>query len=75
MNNIQWVGAGIFGVALIHTFSTGFFELLAHRKPNHAGMFHLLAEVEVVFGFWAMVLIVVMAVLLNRESAIDDLDS
>ena len=31
-------------------------ERLAHRYPRHAGVFHLLGEVEVVFGFWAIVL-------------------
>ena len=29
--------------------------------PEHAGFWHLLGEVEVVFGFWAMVLLVLMA--------------
>ncbi|WPC68315.1 putative Na+/H+ antiporter [Rhodoferax ferrireducens] len=75
MNAIQWVGAGLFTVALVHTFSTKFFERMAHRGPDHAGMWHLLAEVEVVFGFWAMVLIVAMAVLLGRQAATDYLDS
>jgi NAD(P)H dehydrogenase (quinone) len=37
------------------------FELLAHRHPRHAGLFHLLGEVEVVFGFWAFVLMLAMA--------------
>ena len=53
---IQITGAAIFGLAVLHTFSTKFFEHLAHTRPNHAGLWHLLGEVEVVFGFWAMVL-------------------
>ena len=57
---IQWIGAGLFAVAILHTFSTRFFEHLAHTRPVHAGMWHLLGEVEVVFGFWASVLAVVM---------------
>ncbi|MDD2925067.1 putative Na+/H+ antiporter [Rhodoferax sp.] len=75
MSMIQWVGAGLFFVALIHTFSTKFFERMAHRKPNHAGMWHLLGEVEVVFGFWAMVLIVAMAFLMGKDAATSYLDS
>lgn len=75
MNAIQWVGAGLFAVALVHTFSTKFFERMAHRRPDHAGMWHLLGEVEVVFGFWAMVLIVAMVVLLGSDAAIGYLDS
>ena len=51
------MGAALFAVALIHTFSTKFFERLAHSRPAHAGLWHFLAEVEVVFGFWALVLV------------------
>jgi uncharacterized membrane protein len=58
---LQWIAAALFGIALLHTFSTRQFERLAHRYPRHAGLFHLLGEVEVVFGFWAMVLILTMA--------------
>ena len=58
---IEWVAACLFAVALIHTFATKFFERLAHRYPQHSGLFHLLGEIEVVFGFWAIVLIACMA--------------
>lgn len=57
---IQLIGAALFAVAILHTFATKFFEQLAHTRPAHAGLWHLLGEVEVVFGFWALVLIVVM---------------
>jgi hypothetical protein len=46
---------------LLHTFAARQFERLAHRFPRHAGLLHLLGEVEVVFGFWAIVLVVAMA--------------
>ena len=59
--SIEWVAAFIFAVALAHIFAAKFFERLSHRHPDHAGLFHLLEEVEVVFGFWAIVLIVCMA--------------
>lgn len=55
---VQILAAVLFALALVHTFSTKYFEHLAHTRPRHAGLFHLLGEVEVVFGFWAMVLIV-----------------
>ena len=42
---IQITGAAIFGLAVLHTFSTKFFEHLAHTRPNHAGLWHLLGEV------------------------------
>ena len=75
MTTIQMVGAGLFAVALVHTFSTKFFERMAHRRPDHAGIWHLLGEVEVVFGFWAMVLVVAMMATQGREAATAYLDS
>ncbi len=54
---VQLAATAIFAVAVLHTFSTRFFEHLAHLQPNHAGLWHLLGEVEVVFGVWAIVLI------------------
>jgi hypothetical protein len=75
MSSVQWVGAALFAVALLHTFSTKFFERMAHRRPDHAGIWHLLGEVEVVFGFWAMVLVVAMMAMQGRASATAYLDS
>ncbi len=72
---IQVISASIFLVALIHTFSTKYFEHLAHTRPAHAGMWHLLAEVEIVFGFWAMVLMVVMFATQGQTEAVGYLDS
>ncbi|TPW13246.1 MAG: hypothetical protein FD130_1605, partial [Halothiobacillaceae bacterium] len=57
---VQLIGAALFAIAILHTFATKYFERLAHRQPAHAGIWHLLGEVEVVFGFWAMVLAVAM---------------
>ena len=59
---IELIGAALFAVAILHTFATKFFEHLAHTRPTHAGAWHLLGEVEVVFGFWALVLVVAMFV-------------
>jgi hypothetical protein len=55
--SIEHIAAFIFALALIHTFSVSYFAELAHRSPHHAGLFHLLSEVEVVFGFWAFILV------------------
>lgn len=57
----QLAATAIFAVAVLHTFSTRAFEHLAHIQPRHSGLWHLLGEVEVVFGFWAMVLIAFLA--------------
>lgn len=72
---IQWIAAAIFAVALLHTFGAKQFERLSHRYPRHAGLFHLLGEVEVVFGFWAIVLVTVMAMVVGGSSALDYAES
>jgi hypothetical protein len=72
---IQITGAAIFGLAVLHTFSTKYFEHLAHTRPNHAGLWHLLGEVEVVFGFWAMVLMFFMIGMVGTPQAAQYLDS
>ncbi len=71
---LEIIGAALFGIAVVHTFSTKFFEHLAHTQPAHAGVWHLLGEVEVVFGFWAMVLIVAMMSIDGKLAAIAYLD-
>lgn len=72
---IQIIGASLFAIAVLHTFSTRFFEHLAHTRPRHAGIWHLLGEVEVVFGFWAMVLMLFMFAVSGRQEAIGYLES
>ncbi|MGE0674142.1 MAG: putative Na+/H+ antiporter [Methylibium sp.] len=72
---IDWIAAALFGVALVHTFAAKQLERLSHRHPRHAGLFHLLGEVEVVFGFWAIVLVLVMALVAGRGAALDYAES
>lgn len=72
---VQIIGAVLFALAVIHTFSTRFFGHLANSRPNHAGLWHLLGEVEAVFGFWAIVLIVFMGVTAGMDEAVEYLDT
>lgn len=51
----------IFAIAVLHTFCTSYFESLAKHSPSHAGLWHLLGEVEIVFGFWAAILVIFIA--------------
>jgi len=69
------IGLALFVIALLHTFSTRYFESLAQRHPRHAGLLHLLGEVEVVFGFWASVLMLFMAFKEGGAAAIDYAES
>jgi len=68
------VAAAVFAVAVIHTFSTRFFAHLAHLQPRHAGLWHLLGEVEVVFGFWAFVLVAALFWLSGQDAAVGYLE-
>lgn len=63
------IAASIFGLAILHTFAAKQFERYAHKTPEHAGFLHLLGEVEIVFGFWAIVLMVIMAVFIGADEA------
>ncbi|QGZ41439.1 putative Na+/H+ antiporter [Pseudoduganella flava] len=72
---IEIVGAALFAVAILHTFTAKMFERVAQRFPAHAGIWHLLGEVEVVFGFWALVLMAFMALFLGKAGAVAYLDS
>ena len=72
---LPWIAAGLFGLAVLHTFSTKYFEHLARTRPRHAGLWHLLGEVEVVFGFWALVLALVMWFMVGRTPTIEYLEA
>lgn len=63
------IAASVFGLAIVHTFAAKQIERHAHKTPKHAGFLHLLGEVEVVFGFWAIVLMVVLALLNGADKA------
>jgi hypothetical protein len=72
---VQIAGAVLFGVALVHTFSTSIFARLARRFPAHEGIFHLLGEVEVVFGLWALVMVLVTFAIEGRSAATGYVDA
>lgn len=67
---LRIVAAVLFGLAVLHTFAAKSIDTLGHRLPRHAGLFHLLGEVEVVFGVWAMILMLAMASLVSGDAAV-----
>ena len=75
MTPFELVCALLFVLAIVHTFSTKYFEHLAHLQPRDAGLWHWLGEVEVVFGFWALVLALAMMVMLGTQAAVDYIDN
>lgn len=70
MDHINIIAAVLFAIALVHTFAAKSFERLADHHPKHAGLLHLLGEIEVVFGFWACILLLVMALTVGGTEAI-----
>lgn len=55
---IEFLGTFFFAIALMHTFTVSYFAKFSHRFPKGSApeaLFHLLSEVEVVFGFWAAI--------------------
>jgi len=69
--SLELVGTALFALAVLHTFCTRYFERLAHRHHGHAGLWHLLGEVEIVFGFWALLLLLYMAASRGADSVAD----
>ncbi len=63
----------VFILAILHTFSVKLFQHLAHGHPSGSVMenlYHLLGEVEVVFGIWALILMMVYASMFGYQNAI-----
>jgi hypothetical protein len=74
-HSVEIAGTIIFVLALLHTLLAKRFEVLAHRHPRHAGLFHFLGEVEVVFGFWGLILCLAIVVLAGSAQAVAYADS
>ena len=72
---IEYIAAVLFFLALIHTFSAKYFVKLAQRESRHAGAWLMLGEVEVVFGFWAFILLGFMAAVNGYEKAVEYMDT
>ncbi len=57
-HSIEILATTLFGIAILHTFAAGWFRALGDRFPSGSiseNLFHLLGEIEVVFGIWAAV--------------------
>ena len=74
-SSTELIGAALFALAVAHTLATKYFQRLAHAQPAHAGGWHLLGGVEVVFGFWAMVLVLFIFGLQGQAQAIQYLET
>lgn len=67
-----------FVLAILHTFSVKQFQKLAEKYQQGSvaeNAFHLLGEVEVVFGLWAGIFIGLSCLFVDKQSSIDYLNS
>ena len=74
-HSVQVIATVLFAIAIVHTFSVPVFARLAHKNGPHAGVWHFLAEVEAVFGVWAFVLLVVMALVAGTSTMVEYMDT
>lgn len=65
---IEIIGAILFALAILHTFSTKLFICLAKVNSRHAGLWHLLGEVEIAFGLWALILVAAILLLQGSDA-------
>lgn len=76
-STLEIIASVLFGLAIVHTFSVSRFDRLASRYPDGSvgeNLFHLLGEVEVVFGLWAAVFLVAMVSLSGADYAVGYLE-
>jgi hypothetical protein len=75
---LEIVSTALFFIAIFHTFLVSKFEHIAGQMPKGsiaANLWHLLAEVEVVFGIWAFVFIFISLFLIGINPTLTYLDS
>jgi len=72
---VQSIALIIFVVAILHTFSVKFFKSLAQKFPRHHNIFDMLGEVEIVFGFWAIILVLTIFFLLGKTETVNYLNN
>ncbi len=75
---MEKIATACFALAIFHTFATSYFKNLSHKYPEdsfRANLLHFLAEVEVVFGIWACVLITIWSLRFSTKEAAHYLDT
>ncbi len=66
-----------FALSILHTFSVKWFQSLSHQYPQGSvgeNVFHLLGEVEVVFGIWAGIFLTFYGITQGFQKATDYLE-
>jgi hypothetical protein len=76
--NLEIVATVLFACALLHSFMVKRFQELSHRFPDGSlgeNFFHLMGEVEVVFGFWAGLFVLAYQVMEGKQALVHSLES
>jgi hypothetical protein len=76
--SLQILGTVCFALAVLHTFMAKMVSEIRHRFREGSGLnnfFHYLGEVEVVFGFWAFVFLVITSLTVGMTPSVAFLDS
>jgi Na+/H+ antiporter NhaD/arsenite permease-like protein len=71
---MEILGTGIFAVAILHTFVVQ--KILNWSRRCHKGsilgdFLHLMAEIEIVFGLWAAIFLVLMGLIEGSKAAVE----
>jgi hypothetical protein len=77
-HSIEIFATACFALAIVHTFLVKFIQGLAHHYPEGSvgeNFFHLLGEVEVVFGLWAAIFLAFYAFHSGGTEALHYLES
>jgi hypothetical protein len=72
------VATVLFGLAVLHTFLVSQFARIATRYPEGSvreNFFHLLSEVEIVFGLWAGIYVAILALASSPAEAVQYIES
>ncbi len=78
VSSIEIAATVCFAIGILHTFSVNLFQSLAHKYPEGSvgeNFFHLLGEVEVVFGLWAAVLLAYIGLDSGAAKSLEYLES
>lgn len=76
--SLEAIATVLFAIAILHTFSVKSLQHLALSYPEGSvgeNFFHLMGEVEIVFGLWAAVLISAIALFDGANTAIQFVES
>lgn len=71
---VNIVASSVFLITILHTFCIKFFKNLAHQYPAHKNLFHMFGEVEFIFGFWALSLVIILFFISGSKETIDYLN-